>query len=185
MSDHTSKSTSSSTSAEAAKETLKEDAEKLKERAEKEAEKLSERAEAEADEALTRAGSEIDALTGAIDAAAESLSDADRGGLAQYARQLSDQLSRLAEDLQEKSASDLAQDAQKLAKENPTGFLLGSIALGFGLSRFAKASSTRAGAEDSSKKQPESHNPEHEPAPSGEETSPAGPSSTLPTRRTP
>ena len=147
MSDYTPKSpSSSSTSTEAVKETLKEDASTVKAYAEEEAKQFGQRAEAEADEALTQAGSEIDGLTQAIDAAADSLSESDREGLAQYARQLSEQLSSFAADLQKKSASDLAHDAQKLAKENPTGFLLGSIALGFGLSRFAKASSARAGA---------------------------------------
>lgn len=185
MNDHTPESSmSSSTSTEAAREMLKEDTTKIKESAEKEAEKLGKRVEAEADEALTQAGSEIDALTGAIDAAAESLSDADRDGLAQYARQLSDQLSCLAKDLQEKSASELARDVQKMAKENPTGFLLGSIALGFGLSRFAKASSTRANV-DNMPKSPELHTPEHISPHSDEKRSPAGSFSTPPTRRVP
>jgi len=58
------------------------------------------------------------------------------------ARQLREQSLSFAADPQKKSASDLAHDAQQLAKENPTGFLLGSIALRFGLSRFAKASTT-------------------------------------------
>lgn len=113
-----------------------------------------------------------------------TLSHPRRHVVAQYARELSEQLSCLAKDLQEKSASELAKDAQKLATDNPTGFLLGSIALGFGLSRFAKASSTRASADDTPK-QPEPPSPGHVPTHSDEETSPTGSFSPSPTRRVP
>jgi len=157
MSDYTSKSSlSSSASTEAMKEMLKEDANTVKAYAE-EAKKFGQQVKTQTDEALTQAGSEIDGLTGAIDAAADSLSESDREGLAQYARQLSEQLSSFAAGLQLKSASDLAHDAQKLAKENPTGFLRGSIALGFGLSRFAKASSARSGANHADKQKRQNH----------------------------
>lgn len=138
-------SASASAKTEATKESLKQDARALKENFDKEAAKVGEQAESEATEALTQAGSEIDDLTSALDAAADSLSDSDKDGLARYARQLSDQLSTLAQDLQNKSASDLAADARSLANKNPAGFFLGSIALGFGLSRFAKASTTHDG----------------------------------------
>ncbi len=136
-------STPASAKTEATKESLKQDARALKENLDKEAAKVGAQAESEATEALSQAGSEIDDLTYAIDAAADSLSDSDKDGLARYARQLSDQLSTLAQDLQNKSASDLAADARSMANKNPAGFFLGSIALGFGLSRFAKASTTR------------------------------------------
>jgi hypothetical protein len=43
--------------------------------------------------------------------------------------------------LRGKSADELLQQAGKLARDNPTLFLAGSVALGFGLSRFLRASS--------------------------------------------
>jgi len=100
-------------------------------------------AKADADQRLNDASKPVDDFSQAVDAAAEQLSDQDRESLAGYARQLSGSIGELAENLQSKSIDDLANDAKALARNNPNGFLLGSIALGFGLSRFAKASGSR------------------------------------------
>ncbi len=87
---------------------------------------------------------EADALSDAIDAAASALDDNDREGLARYARQLSVNLSKAAAQLEDRSVNDLANDAKALARDHPELFMLGSVGVGFGLSRFFKASSTRA-----------------------------------------
>lgn len=81
-----------------------------------------------------------DALSDAIDAAASNLDDNDRQGLARYARELSSNLSSAAGQLEGRSVDQLANDAKRLARNNPAMFMLGSVAVGFGLSRFFKAS---------------------------------------------
>lgn len=84
-----------------------------------------------------------DALSDAIDAAASNLDDHDREGLARYARELSSNLASAAQQLEGRSVDELASDAKRLARDNPALFMLGSIAVGFGLSRFFKASADR------------------------------------------
>ncbi len=84
-----------------------------------------------------------DALSEAIDAAAANLDDHDRQGLARYARVLSSNLSNAAGQLEGRTVDELANDAKRLARNNPALFMLGSIAVGFGLSRFFKASAER------------------------------------------
>lgn len=81
-----------------------------------------------------------DSLSDAIDAAASSLDEQDREGLARYARKLSSDIAHAAGQLEDRSVDDLAKDAKRLARTNPALFMLGSIAVGFGLSRFFKAS---------------------------------------------
>ncbi|MDO8862450.1 hypothetical protein Q6D67_12135 [Haliea sp. E1-2-M8] len=90
-----------------------------------------------------------DALSDAIDAAASNLDDHDREGLARYARELSSNLANAAGQLEDRSVDDLAKDAKRLARDNPALFMLGSIAVGFGLSRFFKASAERDHHDDS------------------------------------
>lgn len=87
-----------------------------------------------------RISEEAGNLSDAIDAAASNLDDNDREGLARYTRELSSNLSQAAGQLEGKSVDELANDAKRLARENPAMFMLGSIAVGFGLSRFFKAS---------------------------------------------
>lgn len=81
-----------------------------------------------------------DALSDAIDAAASNLDDHDREGLARYARELSSNLASAAGQIEGRSVDQLANDAKRLSRNNPALFMLGSIAVGFGLSRFFKAS---------------------------------------------
>lgn len=90
-----------------------------------------------------RIADEADTLSDAIDAAASNLDDHDREGLAHYARELSSNLARAAGQLEGRSVDELANDAKSLARNNPALFMLGSIAVGFGLSRFFKASPDR------------------------------------------
>ena len=89
-----------------------------------------------------RLAHEADALSDAIDAAASNLDDQDREGLARYARELSSNLATAAGQIEGRSVDELANDAKRLARNNPALFMLGSIAVGFGLSRFFKASTT-------------------------------------------
>lgn len=94
-----------------------------------------------------------DALSDAIDAAASNLDDHDREGLARYARELSSNLASAAGQLEGRSVDELATDAKRLARNNPALFMLGSIAVGFGLSRFFKASAEHEQQSDDSAQQ--------------------------------
>lgn len=120
----------------ATKQNLKEDAREAKR-------EVSATAREKAEAGQHRLADEADSLSDAIDAAASNLDDHDREGLARYARELSDNLANAAGQLEDRSVDELANDAKRLARSNPALFMLGSLAVGFGLSRFFKASAER------------------------------------------
>lgn len=157
------------------------DAERLKEGAQEKAKTTLDAAKAQADEKVTATGESIQELTDAIDAAAESLSEKDREGLARYARQLSGSIGTLADDLQSKNIEQLTEDVKSLARNNPNGFLLGSIAVGFGLSRFVKATHHRSEASQVAEPGNVSGNVPGNPAGSGSSYTSGNPSSNAPT----
>lgn len=101
------------------------------------------------DEARDRLEEGKNAAADQAERAADTLNDvAARVGeenqtLAQYAQRVSEGVSRLADRLRTRNLDDLSADVQSLARRNPTMFLLGSVAVGFALSRFLKASSQR------------------------------------------
>lgn len=106
------------------------------------------KAREQAEASQHRLAEEADALSDAIDAAASNLDDQDREGLARYARDLSSNLAKAAGQLEDRSVDQLAGDAKRLARNNPALFMFGSIAVGFGLSRFFKASAERNHQDD-------------------------------------
>jgi hypothetical protein len=79
----------------------------------------------------------------ALDETAASLYARGQEGLAQAAGEMSQRLSRLADYLEDRSTDDLMREARRLARDNPTMFIAGGLALGIALSRFFKASSGR------------------------------------------
>lgn len=81
----------------------------------------------------------------ALGRAAESLRDQGEGTLAQTTTSIASGLSDYAKRLEKRSAEDLIQDVARLARENPTLFVLGSVGIGIVLSRLFKASSESAG----------------------------------------
>ncbi len=83
-------------------------------------------------------GRQADALSSALDGAAENL-DAQNHPFAHYATELSEQLSGFSSKIESKSVNELASDVRRLARNNPTAFMLGSVATGLMLSRFLKA----------------------------------------------
>lgn len=87
-----------------------------------------------------RAAAEVDDVAEAVGTAASELSQLEHENLADYANRLSSSLSDLSGKLRDKSVDELAGDVRRLAARNPALFLLGSVAVGLGLSRFAKAS---------------------------------------------
>jgi len=81
----------------------------------------------------------------ALGRAAETFRDQGEDTLAQTTTTIATGLSRYAERLERRTAEDVIQD---LARQNPTIFVLGSVAIGVALSRFFKASSRSTGAHD-------------------------------------
>ncbi|SEJ79299.1 hypothetical protein [Pseudomonas sp. NFR16] len=92
------------------------------------------------DEYRQRAADEIENLARSATSAAEQLQDKDTLGLSHYITDVADSLGSFAGSLRGKSADELLHQVSRLARDNPALFLTGSIALGFGLSRFMRAS---------------------------------------------
>lgn len=88
------------------------------------------------------AADQIETLAQGAQSAAEQLQDGDTLGLSHYVTDIAQNMTALAGNLRGKSIDELLHQAGKLARENPALFVTGSVALGFGLSRFLKASSS-------------------------------------------
>ena len=89
------------------------------------------------------AADQTEKLASVIDRAAEELKGQDQHSLAEYAGQLAGSMKSFADNLRERSLDELVKDTQQLARNNPTVFLMGSVAVGIALSRFLKASAER------------------------------------------
>lgn len=87
------------------------------------------------------AAEQINALAQGAQSAAQQMEGSDTLGLSHYVTDIAQNMATLADNLRGKSADELLQQAGRLARDNPALFLTGSVALGFGLSRFLRASS--------------------------------------------
>ncbi|KJH83001.1 hypothetical protein [Stutzerimonas stutzeri] len=94
------------------------------------------------------AADELEKVAQSAKAAAEELEGQDRLGLSNYVSSMAQSMVKLSDDLRGKSVDELFQDVNQLARNNPGLFIAGSVALGFGLTRFARASSKRAAQGD-------------------------------------
>ncbi|MFC0709169.1 hypothetical protein [Azorhizophilus paspali] len=96
-------------------------------------------------ESYTRsAADELERIAEGARAAACELEEQDEQGLSNYVLSAADRMFRFADQLRGRSAEQLFHDADRLARDNPGLFLAGSIAVGFGLTRFARASGRRS-----------------------------------------
>lgn len=125
----------------------KRDASRVKDKVKQQANELAGRA---ADQAKARAGTgigrtadEVHHLSQAVDAAASTLREQGNDSLARYAGQLSTGIDRFAEQVRSRDVDDLARDTRDFARNNPSAFVIGSVLIGFGLSRFLKATEQR------------------------------------------
>lgn len=87
------------------------------------------------------AAQQIESLARSATSAADELQDNDTLGISHYISDAAGSLGTFAESLRGKSADELLKQVGQMAKDNPALFVAGSIALGFGLSRFLRASS--------------------------------------------
>lgn len=90
------------------------------------------------------AADKVDTLADSVKAAAAEMRDDDVAHLSQHVSDLASGLGRMADGLREKSADEILHDVRRIARENPALFIAGSIAIGFGLTRFARASASNA-----------------------------------------
>ena len=63
--------------------------------------------------------------------------------MSHYVSDIAQSMVDLADNLRGKSVDELVGEVNRLARNNPGLFIAGSVALGFGLTRFARASSYR------------------------------------------
>lgn len=93
------------------------------------------------------AADQLDSLQEGARSAASALEGKDTLGLSQYLTQAAECVGSFAEQIRHESAEDLLHRGSRLARDNPGLFLAGSVAIGFALSRFLRASaSSTAGA---------------------------------------
>lgn len=90
------------------------------------------------------AAEQIEALAEGAKSFASEIESKDALGMSDYLAEMAESMSGLAGNLRRKSAEQLLHDAADLASNNPALFIAGSVALGFGLSRFLKAGSSPA-----------------------------------------
>jgi hypothetical protein len=90
------------------------------------------------------AADQIEALAQGAKSFVSEIESKDTLGMSDYLADMAESMSGLAGNLRGKSAEQLLHDAADLARSNPTLFIAGSVALGFGLSRFLKAGASAA-----------------------------------------
>lgn len=107
------------------------------------AEAAKDRARSEFEERKGAAAEAVESTSDAMGDAAASFSAHGQESLAEGARAMSTQLSKLAGSIEGRSLDELLRDTRRLAREHPASFAAGGVALGLLLSRFFKASDSR------------------------------------------
>jgi hypothetical protein len=103
-----------------------------------------EQADAQFGQYRDTAADQMEALAQGAKSFVAELQDKDTLGMSDYLSDMAESMSGLAGNLRGKSAEQLLHDGADLARNNPALFIAGSIALGFGLSRFLKAGAAPA-----------------------------------------
>lgn len=89
---------------------------------------------------------QLDSLQEGARSAAAALEDNDSLGLSQYLNQTARRVGEFADQIRHESAESLLQRGAWLARSNPALFLAASVAAGFAVSRFMRASASHANA---------------------------------------
>ncbi|MCE5977596.1 hypothetical protein [Pseudomonas sp. JR33AA] len=92
------------------------------------------------------AADQLESLEEGARTAAAALQDNDSLGLSQYLSQAAQCVGEFAEQVRHESAESLLQRGAQLARSNPALFLAGSVAVGFAVSRFMRASTSHDAA---------------------------------------
>jgi len=129
---------------------------------------LGEEARHPKEEARARGREELEGLRGTAadnlekpgegaQAAATTLQRDDVGNLSGYLSDMAARLTHFSSTLRTSSGDEILRDVSRMARDNPALFLTGSVAIGFGLARFARASQTKALHENTSESPSRSH----------------------------
>ena len=125
--------------------------------------RLGEEARHLGDEARTKGREELEGLRGTAadnleklaegaQAAASTLQRDDVGHLSEYVSDMAARMTSFSSTLRTKSGDEILRDVSRVARENPALFVTGSVAIGFGLARFARASQKKAVQETASER---------------------------------
>ncbi|HSM12361.1 MAG TPA: hypothetical protein VK827_12460 [Lysobacter sp.] len=90
------------------------------------------------------AADNLEKLGEGAQAAASTLQRDDVGNLSGYLSDMATRLTHFSSTLRTRSGDEILRDVSRMARDNPALFLTGSVAIGFGLARFARASQTKA-----------------------------------------
>ena len=100
---------------------------------------FAEKGKAEAEALSRKAADTLEDVEAVAEAEADELERRGWTDLSAYVREMADGIGGLSDNLRHKSVDELVRSASDLASRNTGLFVLGSIAIGFGLSRFVKA----------------------------------------------
>jgi uncharacterized phage infection (PIP) family protein YhgE len=89
------------------------------------------------------AATQAEKVAGVIEQASSQLKESNLHTLADYTTELAAGIKNFSEGLQNRSVDELITDIRDMARRNPTAFILGSVVVGIGISRFFKASAER------------------------------------------
>jgi hypothetical protein len=123
-------------------ETMREGMEKAKAKAAETIAEAQHRGKSHVETQKERAAEQAGKLSDALGEASARLREEGEPSLARYTEQIASSISGLAEKFRDRSVDDLLRDTRDLARREPALFLAGSVALGFAISRFFKASSS-------------------------------------------
>lgn len=107
-----------------------------------------EQAQETLDSTREQAAGGLDSIVDAAAAAADELRDHNQEGLSRYVSEIADSVASVASSIRHKSVDELIHDVEAVARNNPTLFLAGSLAVGLGIGRFARASSKERSSRD-------------------------------------
>lgn len=103
------------------------------------------------------AADNLEKLAEGAQAAASTLQGDDVGHLSEYVSDMATRMTSFSSTLRTKSGDEILRDVSRMAQENPALFVTGSVAIGFGLARFARASQKKAVQETSSERSSRSY----------------------------
>lgn len=96
-----------------------------------------------------KAADQLEGLVEGAQSVASAMEGHDSLGLAQGISDVASSLGEFADRIRHKSAEELLQEGARLARQNPMLFLAGTVAVGFALSRFLRASAEAASDSES------------------------------------
>ena len=89
------------------------------------------------------AASQAEKVANVIEQAACQLKETNPRTVADYTSEIKATIKNVSDNLKNRSMDELVTDIRDMVRRNPTAFILGSVVIGIGISRFFKASAER------------------------------------------